>query len=95
MKAKQFFERLKVNAWRLLTFAIAVYALIVIGSTGVTVVRTVAEISRLSAECDRYAAAIERDSIFLEKLNNDASLEKYAREYFYMQREGEQVYIVE
>ncbi len=92
---KSILEKLKVNVWRLLTVAITLYALIIIGKTGVSIVRILVENSRLKAERDLYLESYKRDSLLLESLNNDAELERYAREHFYMQRKNEQVYIVE
>lgn len=58
-------------------------------------VQTKASVRRLKAERKAYVEQIRRDSIFLENLKDDAFLEKYAREKFYMHAENEKVYLFE
>ena len=54
-----------------------------------------AYLGRLKAEREAFEVQIERDSLFLENLKDDAFLEKYAREKFYMHAEGEEVFLFE
>lgn len=58
-------------------------------------VQTKSSVRRLRAEKEAFDAQIERDSIFIENLKDDAFLEKYAREKFYMHAEDEEVYLFE
>lgn len=51
-------------------------------------------VDALSAERDEYSRQIESDSTFLENLKQDDFLERYAREKFYMKREGEEIYVI-
>lgn len=53
------------------------------------------EVRRLQREIANYQSQITADSIFLEGLKDDAELEKFAREKFYMHAEGEEVYLFE
>lgn len=53
-------------------------------------------IATLEQTCDYYRKKIEADRAHLEQLRtNNVNLEKYAREQFYMHREGEDIYVVE
>ena len=58
-------------------------------------VQTKASVRRLKAEREAYMEQIRRDSVFLENLKDDAFLEKYAREKFYMHADNEEVYLFE
>lgn len=51
-------------------------------------------VDALSAERDEYSRQIKADSTFLENLKQDDFLERYAREKFYMKREGEEIYVI-
>lgn len=57
--------------------------------------RTKSSISQLKSEMSEYQAQIERDSLFLEQLKDDAFLEKYAREKHLMYADDEQLFIIE
>lgn len=53
-------------------------------------------IAKLEEKCEYYRKKIDEDRAHLEQLRTDnVNLEKYAREQFYMHREGEDIYIVE
>ena len=52
-------------------------------------------VGRLEKEIANYQSKITADSLFLEELKDDANLEKFAREKFYMHAEGEEVYLFE
>ncbi len=51
-------------------------------------------IEELEAECQYYRDRIAADSAIIEGLNDNAFLEKFARENFLMQRDGEEVYLI-
>lgn len=57
--------------------------------------RTKASVTQLESEISEYQAQIERDSLFLESLKDDAFLEKYAREKHLMYADDEQLFIIE
>lgn len=52
-------------------------------------------IKKMEREQSIYREQAKQDSAFLEDLKDDAFLEKYARENFYMKRKGEAIYILE
>lgn len=42
-----------------------------------------------------YREQAHDDSLFLQRMNDDDFLEKYAREKFFMKRDGEEIYFIE
>ena len=83
--------------WHWLTATLVFVVLVVFFSKQplVDYVRTKALVRRLKAEREVYEKQIRSDSIFLENLKDDAFLEKYAREKFYMHAENEELYLFE
>ncbi len=93
---KKLFKKIEPKyLWWLLTAAIVLFTLFVIGRTLVKTAGTYIAISRLEAERDELRRSIGRDSTLLEELRYDEHLERYAREHFRMQRDGEEVYTIE
>ena len=90
---KSFFK----TYWHWLTVTLVFVGLVVFSSRLPLVddVQAKASVRRLKAEKEAFDEQIRRDSIFLENLKDDAFLEKYAREKFYMHAEGEEVYLFE
>ncbi len=54
-----------------------------------------ADIRRLEERRESLQAGIAADSVLLERLNDPAFLERFARENYLMRREGEDVYVLE
>lgn len=53
------------------------------------------KISELEGEREYYLKKIKEDSTRLSELNTDEdNLEKYAREKYYMKKQGEEIYLV-
>ncbi|MBP3551370.1 MAG: septum formation initiator family protein [Alistipes sp.] len=69
--------------------------IILIGRPLVSLIRTSIEIRELNKEKALYEASIRRDSALIENLKNDDFLERYAREKYFMQGKGDQVFIIE
>lgn len=53
------------------------------------------EINKLEDANEYYKRQIKLDSNVIDNLNNQDSLEKYAREQYRMKRENEDIYIIE
>lgn len=85
----------KEYAWRIILVSVVVLGLILIGRPLISLIRTSLEIRELNREKAIYEAEIRRDSLLIENLKNDEFLEQYAREKYFMQGKGEQVFIVE
>ncbi len=85
----------KEYAWRIILAAAIILGIILIGRPFISLIRTRIEIRQLNREKAIYEASILRDSLLIENLKNDEFLERYAREKYFMQGKGEQVFIVE
>jgi cell division protein FtsB len=85
----------KEYAWRIIVVSVVVLGIILIGRPLFSLIRTSIEIRELNKEKAVYEASIRRDSLLIENLKNDEFLEQYAREKYFMQGKGEQVFIVE
>lgn len=85
----------KEYAWRIIVIAVVLLGIILIGRPLVSLVRTSIEIRQLNKEITLYMESIRKDSLLIENLKNDEFLEQYAREKYFMQGKGEQVFIVE
>lgn len=82
--------------WIALTSIIAIYTLYVSTFTIRDIIRTKSETRDLDRKIARYEKKIKEDSIFIEKISFDTEfMERYARERYHMQRQGETVYILE
>ena len=88
-------SRGKEYAWRIILVSVVVLGLILIGRPLISLIRTSIEIRELNREKAIYEAEIRRDSLLIENLKNDEFLEQYAREKYFMQGKGEQVFIIE
>ncbi len=53
------------------------------------------DIEALEENKDFYKAEIEKDKVFLDKMNDSNEIEKYAREKYYLKKEGESIFIIE
>lgn len=85
----------KEYAWRIILVSVVMLGIILIGRPLVSLIRTSIEIRELNKEKALYEASIRRDSTLIENLKNDDFLERYAREKYFMQGKGEQVFIIE
>ena len=85
----------KEYAWRIILISVVVLGIILIGRPLFSFIQTSIEIRELNKEKAIYEASIRRDSLLIENLKNDEFLEQYAREKYFMQGKGEQVFIVE
>ena len=88
-------SRLVKYCWRITLFAVVVLGVILIGRPLVSLISTSLRIKELNREKSIYLESIRRDSMLIENLKNDEFLERYAREKYFMQGKGEQVFIVE
>ena len=91
-------ERVKNNVlslfWIILTGGIAIFTIYTAIHTVGDMIHTNKKSGDLDVRIAKYEAKLASDSIFIENMKNKEFLERYAREHFHMQREGEMVYIV-
>lgn len=86
---------IKKYVWRLLFVTALCFGFFLIKRPVESLIRLRAEISDLEKEKARYEEIIRQDSIFIESLEDDEILEKFARERYFMQGKNEHVFIVE
>ena len=53
------------------------------------------EIDGLQENTDYYQKEIENDKSFIEKMEDSAEMERFAREKYYLKKENEDIYIIE
>lgn len=78
--------------------ATGIFLLVIFVFAEVTVFDLVAlrrDIRSMHKEQMMYRSQAQADSLFLQQMNDDEFLEKYAREKFFMRRDGEEIYYVE
>ena len=85
----------KEYAWRITLVSVVLLGLILIGRPLVSLIESSIEIRNLNREKALYEESIRKDSKLIEDLKNEEFLERYAREKYFMQGKGEQVFIVE
>ncbi len=79
----------------LLTIVVVLFMLFVIGRNAFHAARIRYEIAILRGDARKYQERITRDSTMIENLRYDSELERYARENYFMQRENEEIFILE
>lgn len=85
---------IKENRWTILTISICLVILWMIGSSFIHAVAIRYDIAILRGEREQYQEQITADSTLLEALKNNAELERYARETFYMHDDDEEIFII-
>ena len=89
-------DRLVKYFWVSLTVAIALFTIVVAVGTVEDIRRTNERRREIEPQIAELQAKIARDSSFIYNLQHSPEfVEKFARERFLMQREGEVVYILE
>lgn len=53
------------------------------------------DIEALEENKEFYKGEIEKDKVFLDKMKDSNEIEKYAREKYYLKKEGEDIFIIE
>ena len=82
--------------WVSLTLVIAIFTIVVSVRTAQDLMRTSERQQAIEPKLVELQEKITRDSSFVENLQHSPEfLEKFAREHFLMQREGDVVYILE
>ncbi|MBR5132736.1 MAG: septum formation initiator family protein [Alistipes sp.] len=89
-------DRLVKYFWVSLTLVIAIFTIVVSVRTAQDLMRTSERQQAIEPKLVELQEKITRDSSFVENLQHSPEfLEKFAREHFLMQREGDVVYILE
>ena len=89
-------DRLVKYFWLSLTLVIAVFTIVVSVRTVGDLMRTAERREAIEPKLVELEEKLTRDSSFVQNLQHSPEfLEKFAREHFLMQREGDIVYILE
>lgn len=88
-------EKGKKIVWRLIIIAILALGAVLISRPLSSLIEISQEINVLSQEKAKYEESIRRDSALINNLQDDAFLERYARENYFMQNPDEDVFIVQ
>lgn len=73
---------------------VVIFTLFIMGRNIISIFQSYSAVRHLEQERKMYETSIAEDSILLERLSHDEYLERYAREKYHMQREGEEVFLV-
>ncbi len=93
-----FVERIKVRRWGkyVVTIGIFLFVYIFVGDQSMThFFRRGREIRHLEEQRDMYRKGTDEAQRRIQMLNNRDSLERYAREHYFMHEKGEDIYLVD
>ena len=79
---------------RIIFIAIVVLGVFLIGRPLYSLINITKEINELTRKKTQYEESIRRDSAIINNLKDDAFLERYAREQFFMHSADEDLFIV-
>ena len=79
---------------RIIFIAIVVLGVFLIGRPLYSLINITKEINELTRKKTQYEESIRRDSAIINNLKDDAYLERYAREQFFMHGADEDLFIV-
>ncbi len=98
MKFSEFWTETKVGKWGKYVITILVFLIIYLfigDQSMVQFIRRGREIKHLEEQRDMYRSATEEAQMEIKTLNHPDSLERYAREQYYMHNTNEDIYLVE
>ena len=93
-----FWTRLKIRRWGKYVVTIIVFLIVYIfigDQSMVHFMRRAREINHLEEQRDMYRAGTEDAQRRIQMLHHKDSLERYAREHYFMHESGEDIYLVE
>ena len=98
MRFSDFWTTIKIRKWGKYVFTLIVFLVIYIFIGDQSVVQFVKrgkEIQGLEQQRDMYRRGTEEAQREIETLNNLDSLERYAREHYFMHNANEEIFLVE
>ena len=98
MTFTEFWTDSKIGKWGkyVITLLVFIVVFLFIGEQSiVNFVRRGREIRHLEEQRDMYRESTEKAMREIQTLNNPDSLERYAREHYYMHNSNEDIYLVE
>ena len=94
----EFLERMKVRRWGkyVITIGVFLFVYIFVGDQSMThFFHRGREIRHLEEQRDMYRKGTNEAQRRIQMLNNRDSLERFAREHYFMHESGEDIYLVE
>ncbi|MFI3259148.1 MAG: septum formation initiator [Rikenellaceae bacterium] len=88
-------DYIRENKLTLLSIVVVVWMLYMIGVNLIHAIQIRFAMVGLHSDQKIYQKMITKDSAIIESLKYDDELERYAREKFFMQRAGEEIFIIE
>lgn len=98
MTFSEFLDKIKLRSWGkyVITLLVFLVVYLFIGDQSmIHFVRRGREIRHLEQQRDMYRADIEATQAEIEMLNDPDSLERFAREQYFMHEKDEDIYLVE
>ena len=98
MSFPEFWQRIQFGKWGKYVITILVFAVVYlfIGDQSMMhFIRRGREIRQLEQQRDMYRSGAEKAQREIQVLHNTDSLERYAREHYFMHNENEDIYLVE
>lgn len=98
MRFSEFWTHIQVRKWGkyVITLLLFLAVFLFIGDQSlIQFVRRGKEIRHLEEQRDMYRSGAEKAQREIETLHNPDSLERYAREHYYMHTENEDIFLVE
>ena len=98
MKFSEFWNAIKIRKWGKYVITVLVFAAVFlfIGEQSlVQFVRRGREIRHLEEQRDTYRSGAEKAKREIQTLHQTDSLERYAREHYYMHNSNEEIFLVE
>ena len=98
MKISDFWQRIKIRKWGKYVITVLIFLVVYLFIGDQSMLRFAKrgrEIRRLEEQRDMYREGTAEAQRELQTLHNADSLERFAREHYFMHAEGEDVYLVE
>jgi cell division protein FtsB len=98
MNISKFWTYIQVRKWGKYVLTILLFLVIFLFIGDQSLIRSIRrhrEIRQMEQQRDMYREATEQAQREIQMLHNRDSLERYAREQYYMHNEGEEIFLIE
>jgi cell division protein FtsB len=98
MRFSEFWSHLKINKWGKYVFTLVLFGIVYVfigDQSMLEFLRRGREIRKLEEQRDLYRAGAEEAQREIETLQQPDSLERYAREHYYMHSPNEDIYLID
>jgi len=98
MTFSEFWTSIKIQKWGKYALTLIIFAVIFLfigDQSMMQFIRRGREIRRMEEQRDMYRSAAEKAQREIQTLNHPDSLERYAREHYFMHTPNEDIYLIE